>query len=238
MSLSQLLDATARKVVKEQISEFIVKHDVRLPEHIDDKQPRPVLALVAIDAGVLDIDALFTTKGPNQPRTRQNALLVLVPDTVTLRPTGGDQKLMVDGPDETARRSLEELRELAREVQAMRTLRERPQDHGISAARLAEQNFDARLCHLLLVRTRLAEGATEVVRTLGNCPSGVRARFEDSSKDSVTHSHNLYVTLRLRVRRGARRGSRCRCVCRCPGRSGLPAPATCTAASPPSGRCW
>jgi hypothetical protein len=141
----QLLAATARKVVKEGISEFLVKHDVRNPEDVPDRPGRPVLALVRLDAGVVDVNALVTTQAPSQARTQQNTVLLLVPDTVTLQPAAGDQKALFGGPDEAARAAYEALEDLAREVQALRTLHERPQDHGISRARLAEQQFEPRL---------------------------------------------------------------------------------------------
>jgi hypothetical protein len=89
--VGQLLAATARKVVKQDVPQFLVTHDVSAPEHIPDRKDRPVLALVSLAAGAIDVEAMITTKGPNQPRTQQNTVLLLVPETVVVKQSGQDE---------------------------------------------------------------------------------------------------------------------------------------------------
>jgi hypothetical protein len=137
-----LLAATARKVVKQDTPGFHVAHDVSAPEHVPDKKDRPVLALVALAAGTLDADAVVTTRGPNQPRTQQNTVLLLVPETVTVKQAAAGG--LYDEPEAKAQKALQDLEELARWVLAMRRLRDRPQDYGIAAAKLDDQDFEAR----------------------------------------------------------------------------------------------
>jgi hypothetical protein len=122
--VKQLLAATARKVVKQDVPEFLVTHDVSAPEHVPDKKDRPVLALVALAAGVIDVEAMVTTKGPNQPRTQQNTVLLLVPDTVTVKQSGGGG--LFDTAESKAQKAYQDLEELGRWVLAMGRLREKP----------------------------------------------------------------------------------------------------------------
>ncbi len=142
--VDDLLDTTARKVVSSDIKTFQVVHDVISPEHIPDKQGKPVLALVALGAEDINVEGCITTAGPNRPRIEQNLVLVLVPETVEAR-TGesreGNLFNKAGSPMEAARRNL---RDLARLVRAMRKLSENPHNHGINPKRLDEEDFKKR----------------------------------------------------------------------------------------------
>jgi Protein of unknown function (DUF499) len=139
-SIWELLDATARKVVDKRTPNVHVEHDVTAPEHIPDRTNKPVLALVALGADELDVEACVTTDGPNHPRTQQNLVFLLVPETVLVR---GEPS-----PEERILRAQEvrnHLEDLARTVLAMRQLKDRPENHGITAAMLHEQDFETSL---------------------------------------------------------------------------------------------
>lgn len=144
-SVTALLAATPRKVVKEDLPDFLVTHNVSAPEHIPDKKDRLTLGIVSLSSGPIDVEAMTTTKGPNQPRSQQNCVLLLVPETVAVKQAAGGPSLFETGEaDVRNQKAYQELEEKARWVLAIRRLKEKPQDYGISPAKLQEANFDAR----------------------------------------------------------------------------------------------
>src|SRR5262249_22261598 len=96
-SVTALLAATPRKVVKEDLPDFLVTHNVSAPEHVPDKKDRLTLGVVSLTSGPIDVEAMATTKGPHQPRTQQNCVLLLVPETVAVRQATGGSDLFGTG---------------------------------------------------------------------------------------------------------------------------------------------
>jgi hypothetical protein len=144
-SVTALLAATPRKVVKEELPDFLVTHSVSAPEHVPDKKDRLILGIVSLTSGTLDVEAMATTKGANQPRTQQNCVVLLVPDTVAVKQAGGGSDFFGTGErDVRHQKAYQELEEKARWVLAIRRLKEKPQDYGISPAKLDADKFDAR----------------------------------------------------------------------------------------------
>jgi len=141
--VTALLDATVRKIARDDAL-FHVLHDVSAPEHIPDKKGRPALGVVKLDAGTISVDEFITTKGRKEARIEQNLVLLLVPDTVRVRERPQPPEDLFGTEAQRAEKTLGDLQELARFVLAMRQLRDKPQEHGINAARLAEVGFDAR----------------------------------------------------------------------------------------------
>ena len=139
-----LLDATARKVVKQDIKDFHVEHDVSAPQHIPDKKDRPILALVKLGADQIDVDACVMTVGENRPRVQQNTVFLLVPETVAVRGHVAQDDTLFASKKSRTQEAHKKLLEIARWVFAMRLLKERPQDYGINKSRLDEQDFNAR----------------------------------------------------------------------------------------------
>jgi hypothetical protein len=142
--VTELLDATARKVVKKDLKTFHVEHDVSAPEHISDKKDRPVLALVALDAGTLDVEACITTTGPHRPRIQQNNVFLLVPDTVQIKGYKSGRDTLFSSQQSRTQETMQKLLGTTRWVVAMRQLKENPQRYGINRARMDEQDFDER----------------------------------------------------------------------------------------------
>jgi hypothetical protein len=142
--VKELLDAFARKVVGADTKAFKVVHDVAYPEHIPDKIGRPVLALVGLNAGEVDIEALLTTAGPNRARVDQNQVLVLVPESVQIHSKRPAQQDMFTVTASNAQAVQETLYDLARTVLAMRKLDKNPQAHGIQAQKLQKEGFKQR----------------------------------------------------------------------------------------------
>ena len=142
--LDELLDVKARKVVSAHVSTFHVVHDVTIPEHIPDNRGIPVLALMALGAGEVDLEEFITTCGPNRPRIEQNLVLVLVPETVVSKAGGGGQASLFGDVTSPAEEARKRLRDLARTVLAMGRLKDRPQNYGISPGRLEGEEFKQR----------------------------------------------------------------------------------------------
>ncbi|MFZ5766857.1 MAG: ATP-binding protein [Thermodesulfobacteriota bacterium] len=141
--LDQALDVTARKVVSPDIQTFTVVHDVAAPEHIPDKKGKPILAMVSLNAGVINVQDCITTAGPNTPRLEQNLVFLLVPDTVSTQ-LQNDQAPMLFGESTAIDQHRNQLRELARTVLAMRKLSQNPNAYGIKPKKLEEDNFRQR----------------------------------------------------------------------------------------------
>lgn len=142
--VGQMLDATARKVVKKDIRTFHVEHDVSTPENVPDKKNRPVLALVELGAGKIEVDAFVTTTGPNRPRIQQNTVFLLVPDTVLVKGHVSSEDTLFSSQQSRVQEAYKRLQDLALWVVAMRQLHDNPQAFGINRERLDEQDFDTR----------------------------------------------------------------------------------------------
>ncbi|MBW1954029.1 MAG: hypothetical protein JRI66_13285 [Deltaproteobacteria bacterium] len=144
-SLSQekvenFLAATARKVVTSAQGVFQVEHDVSRPEHIPDTDKRPVLALIALDAGQINAEEFITTAGPNRPRFNQNMVFLLLPQTVR-----EETETWSEERELQAAEIINRLEGLSRTILAMRRLADQPENYGISRAKLVEQEFDRKL---------------------------------------------------------------------------------------------
>jgi hypothetical protein len=88
---------------------------------------------------------MATTKGPNQPRSQQNCVLLLVPETVAVKQATEGPGLFGGGEADVRNlKAYQDLEEKARWVLAVRDLKEKPQDYGISPAKLDADKFDAR----------------------------------------------------------------------------------------------
>ncbi|MEW8957711.1 MAG: DUF499 domain-containing protein [Moorella sp. (in: firmicutes)] len=141
--VQEILEATARKIITAGAGLFHIEHDVALPEHLPDGKGRPVLGVVALGAETIDVEAMITTKGVNTPRQQQNLIFLLVPETVAVQGMQEEGEMFANGGvqiQETRRR----LEAIARQVQAMRILSDRPQSYGLNPRRLAEEDFQKR----------------------------------------------------------------------------------------------
>ncbi len=141
--IEQILRSSAQKVVSGAQGTFEIEHDVSRPEDIPDRVGRPIIALVSLNAGVMDIDEMITTKGPNKPREYQNLVILLVPETVVTK-VGGGQAALFRSEEGTARSSMDRLEATARFVAAMRKLEKAPQAYGVAASRLGEDSYKRR----------------------------------------------------------------------------------------------
>ena len=138
--IEELVKASARKVVRTDVGTFHVVHDVSAPEHITDKQTRPELAIIDPYVHEIDAELFVTTVGTNKPRIYQNLVFLLVPENVRCK---GEQ--WGESRDIKAKEARNRIEELARDVIARRTLKAKPENHGITQAMLADDDFDVRL---------------------------------------------------------------------------------------------
>lgn len=140
--IEKLLEAAARKIITGAAGPFHVEHDVSQPEHLPDGKNKPVLGIVSLNAQHFDVEEMITTKGINKPREQQNLVFLLVPDTVNVNhPT--QQQIVSDRSTKTEA-ARQRVRDLARQVKAIRVLLEKPQSYGVSPQHLREDDFRSR----------------------------------------------------------------------------------------------
>lgn len=138
--VNEQLTVVARKVVSHNSPTFQVAQDVSAPENIPDRTGRPVLAIIRLDTHKIDPTEMITSSGNGQPRLEQNNVFLLVPETVHI---AGDT-----WSEDRVKKSLyrkERLNDLARTVIAMRRLQNKPEDYGMSANKLQDSGFTAKL---------------------------------------------------------------------------------------------
>jgi hypothetical protein len=109
-------------------------------EHVPDKTNKPVLALIALGTDEIDVERFVTTAGPNRPRLHQNLVFLLVPETVHIK-----GELWTEDRVVRAQEVRNHPEDMACTVLAMRQLKDRPENHAITATMLREQNFDTTL---------------------------------------------------------------------------------------------
>jgi hypothetical protein len=138
--VNELLEATARKVITGGSGLFHIEHDVSLPEHLPDGKGRPVLGIVSLTAGSVDVPAMVTTRGVNKPREQQNLIFILVPENVAVKGADEPEGLLQSQAQEVRQR----IDGIARQVKAMRVLADKPQSYGVNPRRLDESDFKKR----------------------------------------------------------------------------------------------
>lgn len=138
-----LIQEKARNIISGNAGLFHVEHDVTLPEHLPDGKSKPVLGVVSPTAESIDIQAMITTKGENKPREQQNLIFILVPKTVVIQGAGGQEGLF-PGYDTRTEDERQYIEGVARQVKAMRMLKEKPQSYGVNPRRLKDEDFEKR----------------------------------------------------------------------------------------------
>ncbi|MBA4544391.1 ATP-binding protein [Thermoactinomyces daqus] len=139
-----LLEDMARRIIKADKSGlFHVEHDVSQPDHLPDEKGKPILGIVSPTVETIDIEAMVTMKGSNQPRMQQNLIFLLVPETVKIGETNPSLELLPGqgAKSEDVRHRLEAI---ARQVLAMQDLIKKPQNFGVNPKRLEESGFSNR----------------------------------------------------------------------------------------------
>ncbi len=136
------LEAAARKVVSANVPTFNVHYDVSAPEHLPDNQGKPMLGIVHPFAESILPEQFVYTERDNAPRTQQNLVFLLVPDTVKASSGTGADGAALFG-DDVAERNLRELSLIAKDVLAMRKLAKSPQEYSINPMHLADDKKTA-----------------------------------------------------------------------------------------------
>jgi hypothetical protein len=141
--VKDLLETTARKVIKGGSGPFQVEHDVSLPEHLPDGRGRLLLGVVGLTADPINIEDIVTTKGINKPREEQNLIFVLVPETVVVN-DATDLDGLFQKQNTRSQDVRERIESIARQVKAMSILSEKPHSYGVNPRRLEEADFQKR----------------------------------------------------------------------------------------------
>lgn len=139
----EVLEQTARKVVSPKGAPFHVEHDVSAPEHIPDNTGKPVLGVVSLNAESIDVEAMITTAGMNRPRVQQNLVILLVPETVSVKGDAEQVQMLTEYPIR-ALEAKQRLEGVARQVRALRLLAANPQRYGVNPAHLDTPEFKER----------------------------------------------------------------------------------------------
>ncbi len=145
--IKKALQDAARKVISTKVPTFSVHHDVAAPEHLPDNGGVPMLGVIDMFAETIEPNRFVLTERDNSPRTQQNLVFLLVPDSVKACPKegGGQGKLF---SDDACARNLRELEAIAKDVLAMRRLQKSPQEYSINPKHLtddSEEGFRSRL---------------------------------------------------------------------------------------------
>ncbi|MGI6647627.1 MAG: ATP-binding protein [Bacillota bacterium] len=150
--VSELLEASASKVLKLKKGSsdpFHIESSISQPEHLPDGKGRPVLGVVSLTADTIDIVEFVTTKGLNKPRDQQNLIFILAPETVTIR-SSNEQEEFFQAQSTRTQEVRQRIEGIARQVKAMRLLKERPQNYGVNPQHLEAEDFQQRYTKLEL----------------------------------------------------------------------------------------
>lgn len=160
-----IIEEKARNVITRGSGLFHVEHDVSLPEHLPDGKGMPVLRVVSPVAESVDVEAMVTTKGVNKPREQQNPIFILVPKTVAVQGLGGQEGLF-SGQDSRARDEKQRIEAIARQVKAIRLLKDKLQNYGINPRRLKDEDFEKRYSERVQALNTAVQVSTPVYITL------------------------------------------------------------------------
>lgn len=141
--IQQAVQAAARKLVTTTDTTFHIEHNVSAPEDLPDNLEKPILGVVTVHAGKVNLMELITYKGGQIGRERQNLIFLLVPKTVHVERVSG-QIGMMDETEAQADNKLVEVEDVTRAVLAIRQLKSNPRNYGISPNKLTEPEFKAR----------------------------------------------------------------------------------------------
>jgi hypothetical protein len=137
--ISQKLRSIVAGLIKENTT-FNVSSNVKYPEEIPDTLERPTIGVIALDAERIDLKEMFTMKGENKPRERQNQVLLLVPKTTKVSEPNV-QTEMQDFGEAPGTDAKERVESIARQVLAIKALKEKPLAYGIAQSKLGEPEF-------------------------------------------------------------------------------------------------
>lgn len=140
------VDQKLRSITSSMIQDnhlFRVEHDVRLPQDIVDNMDKPLVAVVTLDAGEINLGDMFKTVGDYRPRIRQNMVVLLVPQTVKV--TGEEtEQISLEDQSSPNTEAINRLVDIAKQVLAIKTLEDDPRAYGIAASKLNDPEFQTR----------------------------------------------------------------------------------------------
>lgn len=118
---------------------FEIVQNVVYPADIPDGKDKPLLCVISLDAKSIGIQQMFTYCG-SKPRVRQNSMVLLVPKTVTVELSGYTEQISMTTLT-PADEAWNKLVLLARQVLAIKFLKDKPAAYGIAASKLHDPDF-------------------------------------------------------------------------------------------------
>lgn len=135
------IETKARKLFSQNRQGFSVKTDIVDPQGLPDQQERSLLGVLSFRLENVDPIAFITTAGRAMPRMYQNGVFLLIPETTKIQYPGEEASLFPDRED-GRERIRQELYLLARDVLAIRRLKDNPQNFGLNQQQLTEAEVD------------------------------------------------------------------------------------------------
>ena len=135
-------------------NDFDVVCNVHTPGEIQDKNTRPVVAFIALDAGTIDPRDFFMYCSSDIGRRNQNNLLLVVPETVKSENDTALLTSTVEGD-----RTLEQLSDIARTLLARRRLKNECENYNIKREKVEDEEYKRVLserAHALEIRIAAA----------------------------------------------------------------------------------
>ena len=118
---------------------FEVIQNVKYPQDVPDNRDKPLLCVIGLDAGSVNVQQMYTWCG-TKPRIRQNSIVLLSPKTVTMEVPGYAEQLTTDTMT-PANEAWNKVNLLARQVLAIRLLKDHPGAYGINPNKLRDPEF-------------------------------------------------------------------------------------------------
>ena len=120
-------------------SYFEIIQNVAYPQDIPDLRDKPLLCVISLDAKSIGIQQMFTYCG-SKPRIRQNSMVLLVPKTVSVEMAGYTEQMSMTTLT-PADEAWNKVITLARQVLAIKLLKDKPAAYGIAANKLRDPEF-------------------------------------------------------------------------------------------------
>lgn len=141
-----ITDDQVRQYLKSVVNRMIASGDffeivqnVAFPADVPDNRDKPLLCVISLDAGTINIQQMYTYCGV-KPRIRQNSMVLLAPKTVNMEAPGQHAQISI-ATMTPAEESWNNITMLARQVLAIKILKDNPASYGINSSKLRDPDF-------------------------------------------------------------------------------------------------
>ena len=141
--IRQKLKSLSSRLIEENRL-FRIAQGVYYPQDIPDTMDRLTVGVVALDAGEINVKEMFTTRGDDMPRFRQNMILLLIPKTVRVTGLDDEQISLYYHTRKADEEGKAHLDRITRQVLAIDALRKNSLSYGIAPSKLNVPEFKER----------------------------------------------------------------------------------------------